>query len=274
MTSKQHQLDAYKRAIRSKFEQEKDGEYSSFLISPSRAKLRQLCVERFKNNTKTDDLTTFHLFFGFEFGLDQQNKLQTQTDKFRPIETFLKGETDLTDIEGINLAAILVGFSPRPFKKFSNQEANLYTKENEELEHQNRTTETSNKKSKTRIAWFAGVVVLITVIYAALHIFNPQEQCMQWKDDHYEPVACALATEHPTEVIIPLDKQLIHLKKINVSATTTFWVAGKPVVWYTKVNGKPEFFNGFGLHPVTGKALKPISKYIIKKYILKQNKSK
>ena len=43
-----------------------------------------------------------------------------------------------------------------------------------------------------------------------------------------------------------------------------------PLVWYGKSPNKREyeFFNHPGLHPETGKTLKPISKYIIKKYTL------
>jgi hypothetical protein len=43
------------------------------------------------------------------------NKMKDVTDKFRPIETFFKGETVLSDIEALNMAAILVDFESRPF---------------------------------------------------------------------------------------------------------------------------------------------------------------
>ena len=96
----------------------KNGDYASFLLNPSRALLRDLCVQRLKNNSSKDDLKTFALFFGFEFEVTSLNRLKAQTDKFRPIETFLKGETDLSNKEGINLAAILVDYQPRPYLKF------------------------------------------------------------------------------------------------------------------------------------------------------------
>ena len=34
------------------------------------------------------------------------------------METFLKGETDLSDISGVDLAAVLVNFNPRPLQRF------------------------------------------------------------------------------------------------------------------------------------------------------------
>jgi hypothetical protein len=99
-------LEDYKSAVKLKYEFEKIGSHSSFLLNPSGAKLRKLCGELFTNNTRTDDLKCFSTFFQFDFSLNCSNKLKEQTDKFRPIETFFKGETDLTDIEAVNIAAI------------------------------------------------------------------------------------------------------------------------------------------------------------------------
>ena len=59
----------------------------------------------------------------------------------------------------------------------------------------------------------------------------------------------------------------MRLKRIEVTKATSFFVAGKAVVWYSKVNGKPEFFTTHGFHPVTGKPLKPITYYMIHKYV-------
>ena len=42
-------------------------------------------------------------------------------------------------------------------------------------------------------------------------------------------------------------------------------------VWYNKSDGKVEFFTNYGLHPENGKTLKPISKYILNKYALKND---
>ena len=44
----------------------------------------------------------------------------------------------------------------------------------------------------------------------------------------------------------------------------------KPKVWYRKVSkSEIELFTAPGLHPVNGKTLKPISTYMIDKYICK-----
>jgi len=59
----------YKKAIKDKFKTEQEGDFASFLLNPSRALLRALCVQRLKNNPSKEDLMTFTLFFGFEFEL-------------------------------------------------------------------------------------------------------------------------------------------------------------------------------------------------------------
>ena len=115
---KQNDFEAYKKAVKLRYEEEKNGNYSSFLLQPSRANLRKLCVERLKENPSLDDLNSFKIFIGFEFKPENRNKLKEETDRFRTIENFLKGSSDSNDVEVINLAAILVDFTPRPFLKF------------------------------------------------------------------------------------------------------------------------------------------------------------
>lgn len=44
--------------------------------------------------------------------------------------------------------------------------------------------------------------------------------------------------------------------------------SGNAQIWYGKnLKGELEIFTSLGLHPETGKTLKPISKYMIEKYI-------
>ena len=112
-------LEAYKKAIKIKYEIEKEGEYFDFLYSPSRGKLRDLCWLIFEDNPTQDDLNVFRNLLCLDFDHTQKHKFKDQKDKFRPIETFFKGETDPSNIDAINLAAVIVDFQPRPFKKFN-----------------------------------------------------------------------------------------------------------------------------------------------------------
>jgi hypothetical protein len=113
-----HTLEEYKKAIKIKYEIKKEAEYFDYLYNPSRGKLRDLCWLIFENNPTQDDLNVFRNLFCLDFDHTKKNKFKEQKDKFRPIETFFKGETDPSNIDAINLAAIMVDFQPRPFKKF------------------------------------------------------------------------------------------------------------------------------------------------------------
>ncbi|MGL2965867.1 hypothetical protein [Flavobacterium sp. XGLA_31] len=277
---KQNDLEAYKKAIKQQYQKEKEGIYSGFLLQPSRANLRRLCVERLKNNQHQDDLTTFKVFFGFEFGEGIMNKLQAETDRFRAIENFIKGKTDTNDLESINLLAILVDYTPRPFLKFAKQgnreekESEVIVKRQEEITQVEKPLAVIDrkKKSKKNIFYaFIAAIGLFTMAYTTKDIVFPKKECMQWQEDHYEIMTCdsQINSRFSESSIIPIDESIMELKKIKVSDTTTFFEGGKAKIWYCKVDGVPEYFDGPGFHPITGKALRPITNYMINKYVKK-----
>lgn len=285
-------LSDYKKEVQAKFEEEKKGINSSIFINPSRAKLRNLCIEIFKDNANADDLNSFASFFGFQFNPEHTNKLRdtTNTDKFRPIETFLKGETDLADIEGVNLAAILVDFKYRPYLKYSKRDDVEITKKIEKGEigggkrvkgGQGIVALPSKKSSFNLIDWMCDTkarlmgtigVLMISVFGITIYAVDDME-CMQWQEDHFELVYCETNLDNPnSNPKISIDKELLDFRKIKISDTTTFFKNDKAVVWYCKSGDELECFNGpgAGFHPITGKTLRPITDHMIDKYIHKQ----
>jgi hypothetical protein len=284
MTTIQDALEAYKKAIRLKFEEEKTKEYSSFLLVPSRAQLRKLCVERFKNNTNIDDLKCFELFLGFEFNTGNKNKLQASTDKFRPIENFLKGETDLAEKVGINMAAILVDFQPRPFNKFAKLNSEDLT---EEVKETNVATSKSNEllknddkpvfieddlvvTSKGNLKQKIGISSLVVLgLFGAKSMFLKEKECMEWKEDHYELVDCKDEQVGFANIktIIPYNEIEFERRELNVCDTTTFFKGDKPIIWYSKKNNVIQFFNMDGENPENDAEIKKITPYIIEKYV-------
>ncbi|WP_289661922.1 hypothetical protein [Flavobacterium panacagri] len=151
-------LEKYKKAIRNKYEKEKGGQYFDYLYKPSRGKLRDLCWLIFENNPTKDDLNVFSNFLSLDFDHTKKNKFKEKKDKFRPIETFFKGETDLSNIDAINMAAIMVDFESRPFKKFYETSKKEEAKPAKKLEKVKAVMEKKNalkkekpeKKSKKR----------------------------------------------------------------------------------------------------------------------------
>lgn len=286
-------LEDYKAAIKLKYEMEKIGSHSSFLLNPSRAKLRKLCGELFKNDAKADDLKSFSAFFQFDFVPNCSNKLKDQTDRFRPIETFFKGETDLTDIEAVNIAAILVGFNPRPYLKFLKSET--LKKEdslindiesvvvpkvtgedkmaiNNNMENEGIIQQSYLVKKQMRFLQTPQIItamLLILILGGFGYWFLPKKTCMQWQKDHYEAVVCETEELGIVNLYskLPMNENMITFKKIKVSDTTTFFKHNKPVLWYCKNGDHLDFFNGPGFHPENEKTLKPITQYMIDKYV-------
>ncbi len=112
----------YKKAVRNKYEEIKDGDNFIYLNPPTRAKLNKFCWEIFETHEmNSDDLVALNSLLGLPFDLNTKNKFRQQTNQFRPIETFFKGETDPEKIDVVDLAAILVDYQPRPFAKFRKQ---------------------------------------------------------------------------------------------------------------------------------------------------------
>lgn len=224
-------LEDYKKAIRAKYEEEKNGMYSSFLFKPSRAQLRKLCWEVFKENNSKDDLNCFSYFFQFEFNLMVKNKLMTETDKFRPIEDFFIGKSDLSDLQAVEIAAILVNFQPRPLSNYSKKlnrgevAAEMYQAENEAIppaeeyvneEHENKEYATEDLKQSDSISsakkpniisfvevksnntpskkWWIYLLVIVGIggsVFAVKDSFFEEKECMEWREDHYERVDCS-----------------------------------------------------------------------------------
>nr|WP_294777205.1 hypothetical protein [uncultured Flavobacterium sp.] len=236
-----------------------------------------------KETPTSDDLNTFKLFMGFEFKPENKIRLKDETDRFRTIENFLKGTTDSNDTETINLAAILVDFKPRPFLKFvklgKNEEDILGEDSAEDKELGTSKPESIPEKKETSlkkklIFGLIGFTGLFSIGYTAKDLVLPEKECMQWQNDHYEPIDCKQDINgfFASSPIVPFDEKSSTLRRLIVSDTTTFFEGKKAIIWYCKVGKEDiECFDGPGFHPVTGKALKPITEYIIDKYVFAKN---
>ena len=135
---------------------------------------------------------------------------------------------------------------------------------------------TKQRSFPLRKVGIIGIVVLIIGISVFLNIKNlTTKECMVWKGDKYKAVDCSETINSFAETTLPKDDKLIEeFRKMKVDTKTSFFdKKGNPKIWYIKnPNGTLEFFNKPGLHPETGKTLRPISKYIIQKYIINENK--
>lgn len=115
-----------------------------------------------------------------------------------------------------------------------------------------------------------GVLCLLG-IYMLINTSSAAEGCMVWKGDHYETVSCdTQINAYASQKIVPADELLLNYqRKIEKTDTVKFFNPDNQAkVFYAKMPDKKcEFFTYPGKHPETGKHLKPVTPYIINKYV-------
>lgn len=279
-------FESYIIAVRSKHEVEKNKVYSDFLLKPSPAQIRDFCLLIHDNGLSNKDKEVFELFFKTRPDTTLRKAIENiDVEKLKKICNFLNGKSQSTSQNSLNLIAILVDYELRPFSYFLNSDQKQEENEIESFPESNEIINTivqeielqrpeqKNKLKKRITIGLLGLVGLTSIGYTVKNIIVPEPQCMQWHKNHYEVVDCNNENEQQGFLkqndIIPFDEHQIKLVQIEVSDTTTFFKNGKPLYWYCKVDDMPEFFNTYGVHPETGKALKPVSEYIVQKYVKK-----
>ncbi|HEX8562695.1 MAG TPA: hypothetical protein VF676_06925 [Flavobacterium sp.] len=278
---KKSKVDIYKEGIRQQYKLAKEGSNSDYLLQPSPARLRDLCMILEEKGLSKGDETIFKKFFQFPEPVNWHVQLKKfDTGKLKPIQRFFLNNSELTAIEAINLAALLVDFNPRPFLQFKDKYEEDVTGSSPKAETDNITPEPSGKedsgeelstafsagslqKNTRRRYIFAGTLLLILSTIMGLSFWR-KPQCMVWNEVRYVEAAC---NEAGMTEIVPYDEKLFEsMKKVYPSDTTTFFKNGAPILWYSKQGTDVEFFTYHGRHPLTGTPLKAVSRYIVQKY--------
>jgi hypothetical protein len=133
-------------------------------------------------------------------------------------------------------------------------------------------TKTTNKKS---IDWIknnkiATLFLLLFIVFFTVKLTEKEQRWMVWQDDHYVEVELDLKKYELSQMKKYNQHLIRNFKKINSPDCTTIYKTkeGKTKIWYWKKNNeKIELFTALALHPTNGKTLKPITKYMIQKYI-------
>ncbi len=102
-------LAEYKRKISQK-------EISPLLSKSTPAKIRRECVTVYQERYNRKDEQILRAFFGLpENGKSFLNHIRDfETDKFKPLDNYLKGNTEKTDDKNLELLAWLIDFKYRP----------------------------------------------------------------------------------------------------------------------------------------------------------------
>lgn len=289
----------YQLSVREDYETKKaNNDLSIRLITPTAAKLRDECAAVCEERYARKDEETLRTFFG-----KQENptayirtiKIENP-DRFRPLLNFLKDKVSDPDYITVELLAWLINFEPRPYKSgigLIEVKGKLAGNEVQNIKEEGNTTaagsdgsgdddSNSGGRGNTRSKFKIQMAVLLTVFiissgtgtYWLLNhtqadrrtIPGSEEGCMYWAGDHYQVVPCNQKFKDGTLVIGLDSEKLNHFKKITIPDTIT--ERSKGSVWYAKIDNKIEFYTAGGTHPVhVERVLKPITDYIISKYI-------
>lgn len=278
---------------------------SLHLINPTPASIKSVCKTVCELRYDRKDKKGLILFFGKQEDKAGYLKAITrfETDKFKPLANFLKGKTLEPDEKNVELLAWLIDFDQRPYefgKNYKKKESEGTAPQqevedviNEEEIEKKATVTTIEDKRATEVSQMTSsavpakrnfaykkavglaIILLLLVGASSYWWLRPKQnntayltgygRCMYWNIDHYEAIACLPKAGYN---VVPLDSvKLANFKKITTPDTITLNAIGS--VWYTKRHSELEYFTADGYHPIEIQLrLKPITDYIIKKYIL------
>lgn len=224
------------------------GALSDHLKNPTTANLKKECVVCFLKRPNNEIKDILQSFAGSgNLILDAQHIGDIDPDKFRPLQNYIKGQIDNPSLQNIELLKWLIDY-----------------------EKNRSVLAVSYLKNKQLILWSTGIV---SVIFLAMGYFLfLHKQCMYWNGNQFIAVSCSSEEIEGVRVVALDERRLKKFQKTSRADTIGYKDLGN--VWYMGTDSIPEFFTDSGMHPVDDrKQLKPITKYIIDKYILKKNTS-
>jgi len=121
------------------------------------------------------------------------------------------------------------------------------------------------KKNKILLS-ILSIAIIALIIYKSI----TKQRWMIWQEDHYVEVKFDAEKYDLNQLKLYKEERINSFKKVSAICNKTkfFNDDGSVNLWYGKnKNKKLEYFTTLGLHPETGKTLKPITQYMIDKYI-------
>lgn len=112
-------------------------------------------------------------------------------------------------------------------------------------------------------------IAVISVVVILLVMGSKQQRWMKWDGNNYMEISFDADKLKKGELKVYKEDRITSFKLLQPNCDTQFFNAdGSVRVWYAKnKNGTLDFFSDYGLHPISGKTLKPITRYIIEKYV-------
>ncbi len=276
------------------------------LLHPSPARLKKECMLICESQHSRKDERVLRDFFGT--GADKAATLDAikhcDADKFRPLVNFINRVTTTPDPKIIELLAWMIDFQPRPFD-YQSLQPDIKKEEvasppiTDTLSSKQPVrdagpdpvdssfaspdyipimppglTSTKKKGSISRLKKSLLALLLLLLISSTIYLSlkknnqSGNRQCMYWSNDRYEPIDCSQKKEQV--LLLALDTvKTKYFRRVTRPDTITYAAIG--YLWYAKMsNDSIEFYTLPGVHPLDlQKKLRPITAYIIDKYVLK-----
>jgi hypothetical protein len=120
---------------------------------------------------------------------------------------------------------------------------------------------------KVVVAGVAVALLILLVGFAAIRLTQPR--LMVWVEDHYEEADLDLEQHRLSELKAYNEDRILNFRKVAPDCSYVYFdEGGVERLWYGKNRkGELQFFTALGRHPETGKTLKRITPYMIRKYL-------
>ncbi len=282
----------YIKLLKAAYHQKRsNNELQPLLAQSTPASIRKECINVCKERFLDKDMPILRAFFGP--AEDRRHFLQLienfGTDRFKPLDNYLKGNTTTTDDTNLELLAWLIDFPHRPFGFGKDV---LLTEEEKKLiadpEPGNESTESvqpppergvaqeSDKKKKRRVAALLLLFLLLGLSgfyiirqagkYSDMSFGSSPGECMYWAGDRYVRTPCT----NPSfdQLQLNFNKDVVEKFK-RITRRDTISEKSIGVVHYIKIDGGIEFFTTAGRHPVQiNRSLKPMTKHIYQTHVV------
>ncbi|MFN4314014.1 MAG: hypothetical protein ACK4E0_06965 [Chitinophagaceae bacterium] len=285
-------IDYIKLVTQSYYRKRDSNELSLLLTKPTPAKIRQACVHTYRERYNPKDEKALTDFFGPAAPGKKFIELMeaTEADRFKPLDNYLKGNTEKTDDRNLELLAWLIDFPHRPhrFQKMtllSEEERKILDKEEAGINEIASTFSVAAvnpvapalapaTKKGLKKSW---LILLLAILSGTVYWYwqerDSNEQsfgamltgCMYWQDDRYVQSPCN--EEQKGRLLLPLNSgRMESFRRITREDTITARSIGK--VHYIKRNGTIEYYTQAGQHPIeVTKKLHPLTWYMYNKYL-------
>lgn len=227
-------------------------------------KLMSLLFEKAEQETRSSQPSKWFEFIKENLGILVSEK--TLSRYYKKYITEESSEINFPNEQIVDEISKWLGY--RNYADFLNQYFPLQEPSEKRVENEVFTAISKKRKTSLNLRNLGmGSLIGLGLIWG-VNSLSEKENCMFWDEWHYQRIDCNKSLA-PSITLEPFDEnKWKYFKRIEVDEKTPFFEGGKPKVWYLKTDGEVEFFSAPGEHPINGKQLKPITKYMIDKYVI------